>query len=286
MEIGKFYLVPVPIGNLDDITMRSLSTLKEVDVILAEDTRTTALLLSKYSIKTKLMSYHQHNERSRVEQIIEMLDNGQNIALVSDAGMPCISDPGAIIVQELVKQQIQVIALPGANAALTALIASGLNTDHHLFFGFLEGKGKIRSEQIQYLSTTQETFILYEAPHRLLKTLEDFISSQLGNRKIAVGRELTKRYENYFYGTIIEAFAHYQEEAPRGEFVLVIEGYAEYSERENLDNEVSDNLKHDIQIELQQLLDGGMKLKSASNYLSTKFSVSKNEIYQMGLELK
>ncbi len=285
MTKGKFYLIPVPIGNSEDITLRSLKMLKEVDLILAEDTRTTALLLSAYQISTPLKSYHQYNERSRVSEVIDELEQGKNIGLVSDAGMPCISDPGSILVQSLIERQIQVMALPGANAALTALIASGLNTDHFFYFGFLESNGKIRKDQLKRLKDIEETFILYEAPHRLLKTLQDLMMNDLAKRRIAVGRELTKKYENYFYGTVEDALTHYQIEKPRGEFVLVMEGKHEFLTHHLTDHQQeADQIFAEALQDLEILLAGGMRLKSAANYLADKYSVSKNGLYQSGLE--
>lgn len=282
---GKLYLVPVPIGNLEDITLRSLKILREVDLVLAEDTRTAALLLSAYQISAPLKSYHQHNERSRVAEVIDRLGQGQTIALISDAGMPCISDPGLILVQNLIAHHFEIIALPGANAALTALIASGLNTDHFFYFGFLESSGKLRKEQLKQLRDREETFILYEAPHRLLKTLQDLIENHFENRRIALGRELTKQYENYFYGTVQEALSHYQMEKPRGEFVLVIEGRHEFLKRYPAEQKRDQGqIFSDVLSDLEALLAGGMRLKSAVNYLSDKYPVSKNDLYQSGLE--
>ncbi len=283
MTKGKLYLVPVPIGNSKDITFRAVEVLARVDLILAEDTRTSKILLAQYDISTPLLSYHQHNEKSRIDLIMSYLSEGQNLALISDAGMPLISDPGYLIVAELLKQQFPVIALPGANAGLTALIASGLETRRFSFIGFIAKNGSARKDDLVKLAQISDTMILYEAPHRLLKTLAD-LQENFAERKIAVGRELTKKYECYFYGTIEEALTHYQREEPRGEFVLILEGKAAFSER-NPDFISASRAEQNslIRTDLEELIAGGMKLKAASAFLSKKYSLPKNEIYQIGL---
>lgn len=285
MFTGKLYLIPVPIGNLKDITIRALDMLADVDYILAEDTRISKVLLSAYEIDTQLISYHQHNERSRVAQIVEYLDKGKNLGLITDAGMPCISDPGAIIVAELIALDYEVVALPGANAALTCLAASGLNTDKFVFIGFLPIKGKSRKDLLTSISKLANTFIVYEAPHRLTKTLLDLIKWGLEKRKIAIGRELTKKYETYFYGTVQEAYEFYQVEKPRGEFVFVVEGKAEYEKRANVKDEEKDLLIEAVKIDIKELLAGGMQTKSIVDYLARKYDINKNKLYQMALDL-
>lgn len=285
--MGKLYLVPVPIGNFADITYRAIEILKYVDFILAEDTRISGLLLAEYEIKTPLISYHQHNEQSRIKTIISKLESGENIALISDAGMPCISDPGSIIVKSLIAKNIEVVALPGANAALTCLAASGLNTDYFTFFGFLPVKGKERSKQIKIITNHQFSIILYEAPHRILKTLEDLIEQGLSKRRIAVGRELTKKHETYVRGTVDNVYRHYQQENPRGEFVLVLEGQAEFlAENSQPQADLEAEIEHQAIIDLEQLLAGGMKMKSAVYFLSAKYKINKNKLYQIALEFK
>lgn len=285
MDLGKLYLVPVPIGNLKDITIRALDVLSQVDYILAEDTRVSKILLSSYEIETPLISYHQHNEKSRVEDIVQYLNKGKNLALITDAGMPCISDPGAIIVDELLALDYKVIALPGPNAALTALAASGLNTDSFTFIGFLSTKGKDRKNQLEKINKLEDTILLYEAPHRVLKTLADLIEIGLSERRISIGRELTKKFETYLYGTIQSSFNHYQGEKPRGEFVFVLEGKQDYQDR-TLDKakQIKSDLKK-LDSDLKELLDGGMHTKSAVNFLAKSYPVKKNKIYQLALEL-
>lgn len=285
---GKLYLVPVPIGNPRDISLRALDVLGSVKTILAEDTRETVKLLSKYQVRTPLISYHQHNEKSRLAQIKAMLDQGQDLALVSDAGMPCISDPGEVLVADLVRAgDYQIVALPGATAGLTCLVASGLRTAHYSFVGFLESKGSLRREQLNECVSLQHTFILYEAPHRLVKTLKDLVDLGMGQRLVCLGRELTKTYESYFRGSLSEALLHYTEqEEPRGEFVLVIEGQADFLARnpEESRKQLVVGLET-IEADLVELLRGGMKLKPAAAYLADKRGLSKKQIYQIGLEI-
>lgn len=283
---GSLYLVPVPIGNLKDITLRAIDVLNQVDVILAEDTRISGMLLSEYNIKTQLLSYHQHNEKSRVKQILKILESGKNIALISDAGTPLISDPGSIIVQELLEENFDVVSLPGANAALTCLPASGLSTDIFTFFGFLPSSGKARSEKLVQLAKVDHTVILYEAPHRVLKTLQDLFDLGMKDRKIVLGRELTKTYESYLRATVENALKHYSEEKPRGEFVIVIEGKAEFLRKNSQAKlEYEEELKQKAYKDLKKLIEGGMTTKSAASFLAEKYPINKNELYQKILEI-
>lgn len=286
MSRGKLYLVPVPIGNLKDITLRALEVLKQVDRILAEDTRTSGILLTEYEIDTPLISYHQHNEQSRVEKVLSILEANQNVALITDAGMPCISDPGSIIVEKLIVEGFEVIALPGANAAITCLAASGLNTDQYTYLGFLPLKGKLRADQLDHLSRIEHTVIIYEAPHRILKTLVDLIELDLGERKLTVGRELTKRYETYLRTTVKGAYDYYQEEKPRGEFVLILEGLSDFKLR-NPELETEDFLTQEKNAinDLKKLIQGGMHTKSAANFIAEKYQMNKNKLYRKALEI-
>lgn len=286
MSRGKLYLVPVPIGNLKDITLRALEVLKQVDRILAEDTRTSGILLAEYEIDTPLISYHQHNEQSRVEKVLSILEANQNVALITDAGMPCISDPGSIIVEKLIVEGFEVIALPGANAAITCLAASGLNTDQYTYLGFLPLKGKLRADQLDHLSRIEHTVIIYEAPHRILKTLVDLIELDLGERKLTVGRELTKRYEAYLRTTVKGAYDYYQEEKPRGEFVLILEGLSDFKLR-NPELETEDFLTQEKNAinDLKKLIQGGMHTKSAANFIAEKYQMNKNKLYRKALEI-
>lgn len=223
MDKGILYIVPTPIGNLKDITLRALEVLNDVDLIAAEDTRQTLKLLNHFEIKKTLISYHKYNEKNKSEDIINLINEGKKIALVSDAGMPGISDPGSVIVKCCIEQGVKFEVLPGATAFTTALVYSGLDTTKFLFRGFLPRENKERKPIIQDIINCQETIILYEAPHRLLDTLS-FLLSNLGDRKIAVCRELTKLYEEIYRGSISESVNYFQVNKPRGEFVLVIEG--------------------------------------------------------------
>ncbi len=217
------YLVATPIGNLEDMTVRALRILKEVDVIAAEDTRNTKKLCNYFEIQTPLVSYHEHNLELGGEKLLDYLRQGKSVALVSDAGLPCISDPGADIVVKAIEEDFAVVPVPGANAALTALIASGISPQPFYFFGFLNRHKKDRRVQLEKLAKREETIIFYEAPHRLKDTLKD-LELVLGNRKIVLARELTKKFEEFLRGTITEALTWANENEIRGEFCIIIEG--------------------------------------------------------------
>ncbi|WP_144513595.1 16S rRNA (cytidine(1402)-2'-O)-methyltransferase [Bacillus sp. FJAT-22090] len=221
------YLVATPIGNLEDMTMRAIRILKEVDWIAAEDTRNTKKLCNYFEITTPLMSYHDHNQQAGGEKILTLLREGKRIALVSDAGLPCISDPGADIATKAVSEGFAVVPIPGANAALSALIASGLVTQPFFFYGFLSRNKKERKAEITQLQKRQETIILYESPHRLKDSLRDMQSIIDGNRSIVLARELTKKFEEFLRGTIDEAVIWAEENEIRGEFCIVLEGSPE-----------------------------------------------------------
>lgn len=220
---GSLYIVPTPIGNLADITFRAVEALKTADVVLAEDTRQTKKLLDHYDIQTKLSPFHQHNEHKNLNRVIEELKAGKVMALCSDAGTPGISDPGFLLIRECVKEGISVISLPGATAAITALVASGLPCDRFVFEGFLPHK---KGKQTKILSFLEEerTVVCYESPHRILKTLK-MIQELLGDERVLViGRELTKKFEEVRRGNAQELVQHFEENAPKGEFVLIIGG--------------------------------------------------------------
>lgn len=221
---GKLFLVGTPIGNLEDITYRAIRILHEVDVIAAEDTRNTIKLCNHYEIQTPLMSYHEHNLMVGGEKILGLLTEGKSVALVSDAGMPCISDPGADISEKAIAQGIDVIPIPGANAAITALVASGLTTQPFAFHGFLPRNKKERAEQIERLGKKEETMILYEAPHRLKETLKALHEQLEPTRKVVLAREVTKKFEEFLRGTLEEAVAWANTHTIRGEFCLLLEG--------------------------------------------------------------
>lgn len=223
-EMGTLYLVPTPIGNLGDMTMRALEVLKTVDLIAAEDTRHTQQLLNHFGIKQKLVSLHEHNHEQRVPQLLADLKAGKQIAQCSDAGMPSISDPGKELVAAATKAGIPVVALPGPNAALTALIASGLVPQPFTFYGFLERKHQQQVTALTALRDRPETLIFYEAPHRLKKTLQTMAEVFGPQRRVVLARELTKRYEEYLRGNLGEALAWAESEPVRGEFVVLVAG--------------------------------------------------------------
>ena len=217
------YLVATPIGNLEDMSVRALRILKEADIIAAEDTRNTKKLCNYFEIDTPLVSYHEHNLEFGGEKLLGYLRDGKTVALVSDAGLPCISDPGADIVVKAIEEGFAVVPVPGANAAITALIASGLTPQPFFFYGFLTRNKKERRQQLELLKKRQETILFYEAPHRLKETLKD-MELVLGNRRIVLARELTKKFEEFLRGTIAEAVEWSQTEEIRGEFCIVLEG--------------------------------------------------------------
>lgn len=218
---GTLYIVATPIGNLEDITLRALKILKEVDIIAAEDTRHTLKLLNHFEISKPLISYHRHNEDQKTNILIDKLKNGENIALVSDAGTPGICDPGEVIIKMAIEEQINIVPIPGACAMINALICSGMNTKEFIFLGFLPLNKKIRKEKLKTISNSKETVILYEAPHKIEETLKD-LKEIIEDRKIVIARELTKIHEEFFRGDIEEAIKY--TENIKGENIIVIEG--------------------------------------------------------------
>ena len=220
---GKLFLVPTPIGNLEDMTFRAIRILKEADVILAEDTRTSAPMLKHFGIDKKAYSHHQHNEHQATSEIVKFLKEGKNVALISDAGTPAISDPGFFLVREAIKNDLQVECLPGATAFVPALVNSGLPSDSFVFEGFLPVK-KGRQTRFKKLAEEERTIVLYESPHRLLKTLEEFVQYMGHDRQASVSRELTKLYEETVRGTLTEIKSHFENNILKGEFVICIAG--------------------------------------------------------------
>jgi 16S rRNA (cytidine1402-2'-O)-methyltransferase len=225
------YIVPTPIGNLEDITLRAIRILKEVDFILAEDTRKTGLLLRHYGISTKMFSYHLHNEHKTVNSFVDRIVNGEKVAIVTDAGTPSISDPGFLLVREAAKQQIEIITLPGATAFVPALVNSGLPSDRFCFEGFLPQK-KGRQTKLILLKEEERTLIFYESPHRLLKALEEFKTFFGESRKASVSREISKIYEETIRGTLQEIALYYKNKNIKGEIVIVVEGKKELNGKE------------------------------------------------------
>jgi 16S rRNA (cytidine1402-2'-O)-methyltransferase len=274
---GVLYVVGTPIGNLEDMTFRAVRILQTVDAIAAEDTRHTGKLLQYFQIKTPQISCHQHNIQSRLPGLLERLHTGQKLALVTDAGMPGISDPGYELVQACVSKGILVVPIPGPTAAITALSASGLPTDRFCFEGFLPVKGAERRERLVALQPETRTMILYEAPHRLRQTLKDLAETLGIDRSIVVSRELTKRYETFWRGTLAEAIAHFIAEDPRGEFTLVIAGA--------VITPISPPTQAEVQGAIQQLLEQGMPRSQASKEVAKMLNLSRREVYQLALTL-
>jgi len=274
---GVLYLVATPIGNLEDMTLRSIRILQEVDLIAAEDTRHTGKLLHRFQITTPQISYHLHNQGDRTSELIAKLQQGINIALVSDAGMPCISDPGSLLGQAAIANQIRVIPIPGVSASITALAASGLDTERFVFEGFLPIKDKFKSARLEELARETRTIIFYEAPHRLLNTLMVLEQTLGETRSIVLARELTKIHEEFWRGTIAEAIALYQgDRQPKGEYTIVVAG-------SDLAKEI-DLSESQIKNELQQLLAQGMTRSQASKQLAKLSKFSRREIYQLTLD--
>lgn len=222
----KLYLIPTPIGNLEDMTLRAIRILKECDLILAEDTRVTSKLLQHYEIKKPVHAHHQHNEHRTVTFIAERIESGETVALVTDAGTPGISDPGFLLVRECLKLGLEVECLPGATAFVPALVQSGLPCDAFVFVGFLPQK-KGRQTKLKSLSEETRTMVFYESPHRLIKALEEFKEHFGAERKVSVSRELTKMFEETFRGTVEETLAHFSAKTVKGEIVIVLEGKQE-----------------------------------------------------------
>ena len=228
--MGTLYVVPTPVGNLEDITMRALRVLREADLVLAEDTRTSGNLLRHYDIHRPMLSFHKFNEHQVVSSIVSRLQGGESMALVSDAGTPGISDPGYLLVREAIQAGVEVITLPGATAFVPALVSSGLPCDKFCFEGFLPQK-KGRMTRLQELADEPRTMIFYESPHRVVKALEQFIETFGASRPVSVCREISKIHEESVRGTLEDVLAHFQENEPRGEFVIIIGGSSEKSEK-------------------------------------------------------
>lgn len=273
---GTLYVVGTPIGNLEDMTFRAVRILQTVDLIAAEDTRHTGKLLQHFQIKTPQVSYHEHNRNSRIPELLEQLGNAKAIALVSDAGMPGISDPGYELVKACIEANIPVVPIPGASAAITALSAAGLPTDRFVFEGFLPAKTQQRQEHLEALQTESRTLIFYESPHRLRETLQDLAKVWGSDRQIVLGRELTKLFEEFWRGTIAEAIAHYSQREPQGEYTLVVAG-----------NPPTQLLltPEELKAELQQLINQGISRSQASRQLAKMTSLPRRQLYQLALSL-
>ena len=275
---GILYLVGTPIGNLEDMTFRAIATLKQVDLIAAEDTRHTGKLLHHFGIGTPQTSYHEHNAFKRVPELVEKLLQGMAIALVTDAGMPAISDPGVELVQGCIAAGIRVVPIPVVTAGIAALTASGFATQHFGFDGFLPIDKKEKRDRLEILRLETRTMILYESPHRLLRTLEELAESLGKDRQIAIARELTKLHEEFWRGSIEDAIAHFTIQAPRGEFTLVLEGA-----KARLKPAWTEDV---ILKELQNLIDSGVSRSDASRQLAELADLPRRQIYQLALTLQ
>lgn len=278
---GKLYLCPTPIGNLGDITYRTLETLKSVDLIAAEDTRVSMKLLNHFEIKKPITSYYEHNKREKGDYLIKKLLDGTTIAIVTDAGMPGISDPGEDLVRQCIENNIPVESLPGPCAFATALVASGLSTGRFTFEGFLSVNKKSRREHLSSLADETRTMIFYEAPHKLIYTLKDMSEVFGGDRKIVLAREITKKYEEYLHVTLSDAIVRFEETPAKGEFVLIIAGADIEKVREKHREELPD-----AETLIIEYLAQGLKGKEIAKLVSEKTDISKNEAYELFLKLK
>lgn len=261
------YIVPTPIGNLEDMTFRAIATLKEVDVIFSEDTRVTLNLLNHFDIKKKLIPSHKFNEDISSNKVLEYLSNGNNVAIVSDRGTPILSDPGNICVKKAIDAGYNVVSLPGATAVIPALTSSGIDASRFIFYGFLNSKHSQRMKELELLKSQKMTIIFYEAPHRIIETLDD-IKNVFGDRTISVSREISKRYEEIYRGTISEVINEIGE--PKGEFVIVVTG--------NKENTNYDNIT--VQEHVKMYMDDGIDEKSAIKMVAKDRNVPKSEIYK------
>lgn len=278
MEIQPktLYLVGTPIGNLEDITFRALDVLRKVDLIAAEDTRHTGKLLQHFQITTPQLSYHDHNRRGRLPELLQRLQQGKAIALVTDAGMPGISDPGYELVRACVDANLAVVPIPGVSAVTTAVSAAGLPSDRFVFEGFLPAKGQERQTLLEMLQTEPRTIVCYEAPHRLKQTLQDLQDWLGADRPITLARELTKLHEQFWRGPIAEAITHYQSQEPQGEYTLVIAGH------QATQPQLSESA---LLAELQDLIQQGLSRSQASRQLAQQTPLSRRQIYQLALTI-
>jgi 16S rRNA (cytidine1402-2'-O)-methyltransferase len=276
INAGTLYVVGTPIGNLEDMTFRAIQVLQQVGAIAAEDTRHTGKLLQHFQISTPQISYHSHNRSARLPELLSRLQRGDAIALVTDAGMPGISDPGYELVRDCIAANIPVVPIPAATAAITALSASGLPTDRFVFEGFLPTKPKLRRDRLEELQSESRTLIFYEAPHRLLETLMDLAVTFGGDRSVVAARELTKRFEEFWRGTLDEAIAHYRQRNPQGEFTVVVAGI-----ERNQPILSEDALKSELQLLIHQ----GLSRSQASRQLAQQTTLSRRQICQLALAI-
>ena len=272
-KIGKLYLVATPIGNLDDITYRAVKVLKEVDLIAAEDTRHSLKLLNHLEISKPLISYHRHNEENKSELLIDKMLNGEDIALITDAGTPAISDPGEEVVRQAIKNGIEIVPIPGACALINALICSGMNTKEFSFFGFLPLNKKLRKEKFEKIKRENKTVIIYEAPHKINQTLKDILE-ELGDVNITLARELTKIHEQFIRGKVSEILEEYKE--LKGELIIIIEENEYKNDTENITNILN---SMSIEEHYEYYKNQNMEKKEIIKKIAKDRNVEKNEIY-------
>lgn len=282
---GTLILIGMPLGNADDISLRAKEHLAAVDLLLCEDTRVSGRQLGHLGIQVPLLSYHQHNEASREEEVIARLRAGETIGLVTDAGMPAISDPGSRLVAACIEAGILVTAVPGPSAGITALALSGFDSRRYLFEGFLAAKGAKRKARLAFVAGFPHTTVLYEAPHRLLRTLKDLAAAGLGDRKLAVARELTKRYEEVIYLTVQDALTMYEDAPIRGEFVLVLEGKDAFVQRMPEQKDTDEDKKEIEKFISEQLL-AGEKKTAIRKALEARFGLTRNAAYDLVLAVE
>lgn len=275
--LAKLYVCPTPIGNLEDITLRTIRTLEEVDYIAAEDTRHTIKLLNHLNIKKPLISLHEHNEAFKSKELIELITSGHDVALVSDAGMPGISDPGEKLIKQCIESEVAVVTLPGPSAFITALVNSGLDTSRFTFIGFLDRNNKTRKETIEALKARQETLIFYEAPHRIEKTISELFEI-LGDRKIVIARELTKKYEQYIRTSLKSLSEDFSMLEHRGEMVIILEGAIE-----EVEPEIN---KEAVEKRIKELLLQDLSTKEVAKQIAIEYKIKKNDAYALALGIK
>ncbi|HZK40708.1 MAG TPA: 16S rRNA (cytidine(1402)-2'-O)-methyltransferase [Atribacterota bacterium] len=279
---GILYICGTPIGNLEDITLRALKILKEVNLIAAEDTRHTLKLLNHYQINTKITSYYEYNKFKKAPYLVEILKNGQDIALVSDAGMPGISDPGYVLIDLALKNNIKIIPVPGVSALITALVVSGLPTDKFVFEGFLPRKIKERKRYFKSIENEERTIIFYETPHRLKKALKDMLEI-LGDRKVVIARELTKLYEEIIRGKLSQVLTEISTKEVKGEITLIVQGGIKKKENSSTDFLIKECI---IEEYLKKLKNQGYSNKEIIKITQEKLNIPKNLIYKKLLEMK
>lgn len=280
-ERGNLFVVGTPIGNLGDITYRAVKTLNSVDIILAEDTRNTLKLLTHFNIKKSLISYEKHTEQKKISQVVKLLDEGKDIALVSDAGMPIISDPGQNLVSYLRGNDYNVIIIPGVTALITAIVGSGFDSSKFTFEGFLSISKKQRKKHLEDIKNEKRTMIFYEAPHKILYTLKDLLEA-LGDRKICICRELTKIYEEYKITTIKQAIEYIDKNGIKGEIVLIVEGKNKETIEEDLQKKILSIPNATL---VKEYINSGMDKKDAIKAVAKEKGIPKNEVYKDCLDL-